>query len=349
MFRSSSPVIRHMERKKITLRSLSGILKDRASLAKASICSRTRSNVHRTIIKATTHAAASAPKEYWVAAVLSLGLGSCFAANKCIRVLMGRLHKTRNAFVALKCLFAIHNIISQGSVTLKDELSVFPSCGGHNFLNLSRFHDSFDQETSEYSCWVRWYAGLLEQTLITARVIGYFLSPSSSSSERIPRKEREARVGASSSSDLSREVNHLVDLVGVICSCPDSVHLQRHDLVYEIVSLVLEDYWVIRYEIRSRLSELDKRPLESLGTDESAQVLSALKKLEGCKEKLFLLFVNKANNDGLWEVIAGMKPKLLQRLTRCDTVPRMICWTPVDIWFPWDSPSSNGLEIQHTP
>lgn len=334
---SSSLLIYQMERKKITPRSLSGILKDRASLVKASLYSKTRSNVHTTIIRATTHAATSSPTEYRLAAVLSLGLRSHFAAGMCIRALMDRLHKTRNAFVALKCLFAIHNIISRGSVTLKDELSIFPSHGGRNFLNLSGFRDGFDRETYEYSSWVRWYAEFLEQTLIAARVMGYFLSPSSSSSASgILGREREVKVRASSTSDLFEEIDILVGLVGVMCSYPESVHLQRHDLVYEIVKLVLEDYRVIRFEIRSRLPELEKRSLESPSTTESAQVLSALNKLEGCREKLFSLFVNKANNDGLWELITETKSKLVRRLTRPNTAPRMISWTPKDIYLPWN-------------
>lgn len=328
-----------MEQKKITLRSLSGILKDAASLARASLNSKTRSKVRTTIIRATTHDANSGPMEYRLSALLSLGLGSCFTAGMCIAALMDRLHKTRNAFVALKCLFAIHNVISQGSVTLRDELSVFPSHGGRNFLNLSGFRDSFDLETSGYSCWVRWYADFLEQTLIATRVLGYFLSPPppSSSASRILRRQREVKVQAASSSDLYEEIDRLVGLVGVICSYPESIHLQRHDLVYAIVSLVLEDYRVIRYEIRSRLSELDRRSLETLGSGESTRVLSALNKLDGCRHKLFLLFVNKANNDGLWELVADTKPKLARRLTRPNAAPRITCWTPMEIIkLPWD-------------
>ncbi|OWM79989.1 putative clathrin assembly protein At4g40080 [Punica granatum] len=332
-----------MEQNNITLRSLSGILKDKASLAKASLFSKTRSYVHKKIIRATTHDPASAPKEYRRTALLSLGLGSSYTARTCIKALMDRLHKTRNASVALKCLFAIHNILSQGSVTLRDELSVFPSHGGHNFLNLSGFRGGFNRETSKYSCWVRWYAEFLEQTLITARVLGYFLTPASlSSTSQVLRKEREVKVRAYSSSDLSQEIDLLVSLVGVICSCPDSIHLQRNDLVYEIVSLVLEDYRVIRYEIRSRLSELEKRSLESLGISELAQVLSASNQFEGCKEKLFALFVNRANYDGLWELITRMKPTLVHHITRTSKVQRMICWTPSDFRFPWHT-NGNGF------
>ncbi|KAK4793348.1 hypothetical protein SAY86_023783 [Trapa natans] len=333
--KSSCPAVHPMERKKTTLRSLSGILKDRASLAKASLYSKTRSNVHSTIIRATTHGATAAPKEYCLDALLSLGVRSHITAAMCIGALMDRLHKTRNAFVALKCLFAVHNVISRGCLALKDELSVFPSRGGHNFLKLSGFRDGFDDETFEYSSWVRWYAEFLEQTMIAARVMGYFLSPFSSSTTGTLRRKREVRIRESRSSELYEEIDLLVDLVAVICSCPESVHLQSHDLVYEIVSLVLEDYRAIRHGIQSRLIELERRTPESpAGTAETvARMLSALNKLEGCREKLFVLFVNKANNDGLWELIPRMKRKLIHHLTRPTEAP-MISWRAENIYLP---------------
>lgn len=148
--------------------------------------------------------------------------------------------------------------------------------------------------------------------MISSRILGYYLHPpppsSSSSSWVSVRKVREKNIRASSSFDLARELETLVCLVIVLCRAPASVHLQKNDLMYEIVRSVGEDYRILRHEIRSRLMDLVGR-LESVSCSELTQLLDVLEQFEDCKEKLFTLFVNKASHDGLWEVITETEQK----------------------------------------
>lgn len=219
---------------------------------------------------------------------------------------MDRLHGTRDTFVALKCLYTIHNIITKDSFILKDQLSIFPTLGGRNFLNLSEFHDDSDPESWELSAWIRWYATVLEQNLTVSRVLGYHLSSSDSKKNH---KDKEEKIFALLSSDLLIEIDALVGFVQEISNVPNSLHLQRNNLVYEIVRLVSEDYRLIQREISLRVVELDER-MTSLSVDQLTLFMSALKKFEDCKERLSLLFVNRKKNDGLWHLIGETKMKI---------------------------------------
>ncbi|XP_030454366.2 putative clathrin assembly protein At4g40080 [Syzygium oleosum] len=303
------------QRKK--LRDIVGAMKDRGSLVKASLSRKPAASATRaTVLRATTHKSAAAPSERRVAAVLSLGLGSGITASACIRCLAGRLGRTRNAFVALKCLFALHSIMIHRS-SRDENLCLYSLCfEGKGFLNLPKFNDDFDEEAMEYSSWVRWYAALLEQSLIASRALGYVLSSSSSSSSssscsQLTREYKREKMRAAASSDLMRELEVLVTSLEQVCDAPGSLHLQRNDLVYGVVRSVCQDYRMIRCEVFSRVEELggDER-LGSSSPRHLTRLLSALERVEDCREKLALLFVNKANADGLWDLIARTKTKM---------------------------------------
>ncbi|KAE8098745.1 hypothetical protein FH972_016786 [Carpinus fangiana] len=108
-----------------------------------------------------------------------------------------------------------------------------------------------------------------------------FISFNSVSEEK-PTREKEPLVTkmesekpAFSTSDLSREL----DVAEQIGEAPDSLHLHRNALVYEVVRMVGEDYRLVQFE--------------------------------DCKARLSLLFANRKRNDGLWELIGETKMKLL--------------------------------------
>ncbi|KAL6317349.1 hypothetical protein AAG906_030102 [Vitis piasezkii] len=290
------------------LKDLIGFLKDKASIIKASLLSKhNTSSIHVAVLRATTHDRAAPPPEYRIAAVLSFGHGTRATACACIEGLMDRLHNTRNASVALKCLFTIHNIVRRGSFILKDQLSFCPSSGGHNFLNLSVFRDSSDVDSLELSLWVRWYAGVVEQNLIVSRALGYYLSSTSGPSKN---HKREDNISMLLNLDLLAQTNALVGMVEEICRVPDSLHLQRNDLVYEVVRLVGEDYRLVQYEIFLRVKDLQDR-MGSLNLGEAADFLWGLKRLENCKERTAELFANRKKNDALWELISEAKEGLV--------------------------------------
>lgn len=125
-----------------------------------------------------------------------------------------------------------------------------------------------------------------------------------------------------SNSDLLRELYALVDFAERIGEAPDSLHLQRNDLVYGVVRMVSEDYRSVQSEIFVRVVELGNR-VENLSYGELTQVVNELKRFEDCKERLLLLFANRKKNDGLWDLIGQTKRKLLMMIDKIDQM-RMV-------------------------
>ena len=95
-------------------------------------------------------------------------------------------------------------------------------------------------------------------------------------------------------------------MVEQICESPESLHCQRINLVYEIMKLVGEDYRMTMREILVRTAELGKR-IDDLSDEELNDFWVGLKKLEECKQKVVLMFMNKKMNDGGWDLIAQMR------------------------------------------
>ncbi|XP_050160075.1 putative clathrin assembly protein At4g40080 [Malus sylvestris] len=316
-----------------------GILKDKASILKATLCINGRVSVHLAVLRATTHDPSRPPSETRIASVLALGLSSRLTACACIEALMDRLHVTRSAFVALKCLLTIHNIISKGSFILKDQLAYYPCFGGYNFLNLSMFCDNSDLCMLEYSSWVRWYAGVIEQNLMVSRAIGYYLNSTKTDGNK---RDKEEKALALLDSDLAMEIEVLVEFVVRICDAPDSLELQKNNLVYEVVRAAGEDYRSIQREIVVRVKEVGDRidSVEGLSSDELTRLIDALERLESCKGKLMLLFVNRKRNDGLWELVKETKARLVEMkekreekrvvvfMGRNESAESTQCWNP---------------------
>ncbi|KAM1023229.1 hypothetical protein TB2_044012 [Malus domestica] len=316
-----------------------GILKDKASILKATLCINGRVSVHLAVLRATTHDPSRPPSETRIASVLALGLSSRLTACACIEALMDRLHVTRSAFVALKCLLTIHNIISKGSFILKDQLAYYPCFGGYNFLNLSMFCDNSDLCMLEYSSWVRWYAGVIEQNLMVSRAIGYYLNSTKTDGNK---RDKEEKALALLDSDLAMEIEVLVEFVVRICDAPDSLELQKNNLVYEVVRAAGEDYRSIQREIVVRVKEVGDRidSVEGLSSDELTRLIDALERLESCKGKLMLLFVNRKRNDGLWELGKETKARLVEMkekreekrvvvfMGRNESAESTQCWNP---------------------
>ncbi|GMP80386.1 hypothetical protein CsSME_00035502 [Camellia sinensis var. sinensis] len=286
-----------MGRQNKLMRNLLGILKDKASLIKATLSIKP---ITVAVLRATTHSPSSPPPDHRIAALLSLGNDTRPTACATVAAVMDRLHSTPDTFVALKCLITLHHIISQGSFILKDQLSFYPSSGGRNFLNLSVFRDGRDAETWELSNWVRWYAGVLERNLITSRVLGVYISDPSSTKVTV--------TTTLLNSDLIRDVDVLVGLVEEICRAPDSLHFQQYDLVYEVVNLVGEDYRSTQQQIVIRLGECGER-IGGLSSGELVELTRCLKRLEECRERLVVVFVNRKRNDAFWDLVGETKVK----------------------------------------
>lgn len=95
-----------------------------------------------------------------------------------------------------------------------------------------------------------------------------------------------------------------------ISGVPESLELQRKDLVYEVVRLVGEDYRSVQYEIFCRVEELGER-VENMEVGEMGELVSDLGRLEKSKEGLILLFVNRKRNEGFWDLIEQTKRKVV--------------------------------------
>ncbi|KAL3845142.1 hypothetical protein ACJIZ3_002545 [Penstemon smallii] len=289
----------------ITFRDLFGLIKDKASLSKAALLSKpSATTLHFAVLRATTHSPPSPPDDRHISSLLLVGDGSRASASSLITALMDRLHRTGNCIVALKCLLIIHHIIKRGPFILQDQLSIFPTSGGYNYLKLSSFRDGATPATFALSAWVRWYARYLETLLSTSRVLGYFLCSSSSTTVK---ENHDRRISSFLNVDLIKDVDSLVTSIEEICRAPDSLLIEDNLLVKEIQGLLCNDYLSAVNEILLRLGELKER-LSCLSFGDSVELACALKRLGDCKERLSELYVmEKPSIEMLWGLVGELR------------------------------------------
>lgn len=297
-----------MGKKIITLRDLIGAIKDKASQSKAAFISKPSSfSLHLAVLRATTHAPSSPPDDHHISTLLTLGDSSRATASSLIVILMDRLHSTGDSTVALKCLLIIHQIIKRGPFILQDQLSVFPAGGGRNYLKLSAFRDGATASRFTISAWIRFYSRYIESLLYTSRILGYFLSSSSSSSSSY---YADDKISTFLNSDLLRDVDSLVQLIEETIKLPDSLLLDGNKLLYELIGLLNSDYLSTVNELLIRLSEFKER-LNCLTFGDSVELNFILKRLEGCKERLAVLFsVKKPSTELLWSSVTELSSKI---------------------------------------
>lgn len=184
---------------------------------------------------------------------------------------------------------------------------MYPSTGGRNYLKLSNFRDNSTPITWELSSWVRWYANYIESLLYTSRILGFFLSSSSCTTEK---DNQEQQISALMNKDLLKEIVSLVGLLEQICKIPDFLHLKCHKLMDEIMGFVGEDYLSAINEVSVRVNEFKER-LDSLSFGESVELVCALKRLEDCKERLSVLSTTKRDHIGsFWNLISEIKERV---------------------------------------
>lgn len=294
-----------MGKKITTLRDLIGAIKDKASQSKAAFISKPSSfSLHLAVLRATTHAPSSPPDDHHISSLLTLGDSSRATASSLIVIIMDRLHRTGDSTVALKCLLIIHQIIKRGPFILQDQLSIFPATGGRNYLKLSAFSDGATASRFTISAWIRFYSRYIESLLYTSRILGYFLSSSSSSCNT------DEKISTFLNSDLIRDVDSLVQLIEETVKLPDSLLLDGNKLLYEVIGLLSSDYLSTVNELLIRLSEFKER-LSCLSFGDSVELSFILKRLEGCKERLSVLFsVKKPSTELLWCSVSELSLKI---------------------------------------
>ncbi|KAF6166817.1 hypothetical protein GIB67_005693 [Kingdonia uniflora] len=295
------------QQSKLRYRDLLGVLKDKASLTKAVILT---SSLNLTIVRATTHDPSTIPHEKDIDTLLSYGHSSRIPAANCINAIMNRLQNTHDSFVAFKCLVMIHYIIRRGSFILQDQLTIYPLTGGHNYLNLSKFRDNSSLERWEMSSWVRWYARVLEYILCTFRIMGFFIC-SVTSHPNSSKQEHEEKVSALMNIDLIKEIDTLTGFIEELCRAPELLNIRDKGLVHEVMRLMGEEFSSSQREILIRLSELEQR-VGTLSFGDSVELVCIFKRLESCKERLLVLFINRKGGLGevLWGLIRDLKEKV---------------------------------------
>ncbi|XP_021740292.1 putative clathrin assembly protein At4g40080 [Chenopodium quinoa] len=259
------------------MKNLVGIFKDKVSLIKATLLfsSKPTTSFHIAVLRATTHRHPSDPPP--LDAVLSLvNHYRPSTSGVLIHALLQRLHGTTSVYVALKCLLTLHHVIIHGSPALKEEILGY-STGP--LLNLSGFKDDSGGDTWELSEWVRWYGDVIDHGVGLSR--------------------RKNRGGG-------ERLGLLINMVEVICGAPESLHYQRISLIYEVIKLVGEDYRMIMREINALINQFGKKRIQDLSNDSIGELLNDLKRLQNCREKLVLMFLNK-KNDGVWELIEEVR------------------------------------------
>ncbi|KAJ0252397.1 putative clathrin assembly protein [Hirschfeldia incana] len=291
--------------------ALIGMIKDKASQGKAALVSsnptsKSLSNFHLSVLRATTHDPSTPPGNRHLDVLLSAGTGSRATAASAVEAVMDRLHTTGDACVALKALIIVHYIVKHGRFILQDQLSVFPASGGRNYLKLSGFRDEKSPLMWELSSWVRWYALYLEHLLSTSRIMGFFVSSTSSA---IHKDEYEEMVSSLTNADLLREIDALVGLLQEACKIPDVPFCGGKSLADMITRLVGEDYVSSVNELYTRLNEFkDRSSILSFG--DKFELVCAFKRLESCKERLSVVFRGiwkRAWIDGFWSLVREVK------------------------------------------
>ncbi|KAL2925411.1 hypothetical protein RDABS01_019776 [Bienertia sinuspersici] len=65
-------------------------------------------------------------------------------------------------------------------------------------------------------------------------------------------------------------------------------------------------------EINSNLNQFQfaEKSIEKLNHEVLQELLDNLKRIEDCKQKLLLMFLNKKKNDGIWELIEELRKKV---------------------------------------
>ncbi|MFS8009573.1 putative ANTH domain, ENTH domain-containing protein [Helianthus anomalus] len=280
------------------MRNLIGTIKDNLSLSKLTLSKPTTSYLHIAVLRTTTHSPTTPPTDHHLTTLLTLGDSSRATASIIIHSLTTRLHRTKNTYVALKCLFTVHVIITRGPFILKDQLAVFPSANGHNNLKLSNFRDKSSAATWILSAWVRWYARYIETILFTLKNKSLV-----SSCFTVSKEKQQDLLSSIMTSDLIRDFGLLVSVIDEICKVPDELSVERNRLVYGIMELLAHDYLLTVNELVIRLTEFKVR-VKLLSWNELVELGSVIDRLTASKERLLQLFsFKKISVETLWEMV----------------------------------------------
>ncbi|CAL1412152.1 unnamed protein product [Linum trigynum] len=199
---------------------------------------------------------------------------------------MDRLHATKNASVAIKCLFTIHVVLTTSSLSTLLQAGGIPSTCRNSAMDPTRRPGSSRR----------------------------FENPRS-----IPlRRWRRGREGGSNSREAERRFANRgrnsgrFRPIGVRCSKFSSIAEERFFLRGG------EDFRLVKREILVRVAEFQDGKLQSLSFGELTRLVVECRRLKGCRERLSLLFVNGKRNDALWEMVAETVNEIIEAVMEKD-------------------------------
>ncbi|KAM7482250.1 hypothetical protein LguiB_006833 [Lonicera macranthoides] len=146
------------------LRKAIGAVKDQTSISLAKVGGSTSlADLDVAIVKATRHEEYPAEERH-IREILSLTVYSRAYVGACVSTISRRLNKTKNWVVALKAVMLIHRLLNDGDPAYEQEI-FFATRRGTRLLNLSDFRDTSQNNSWDYSAFVRTYALYLDEQL----------------------------------------------------------------------------------------------------------------------------------------------------------------------------------------
>ena len=144
------------------------------------------------------HALAMSPSEETISIIVAVGHGS-HRRHQCTHGLLPHhMHRHRSTQMPLHA----PQCHRKRTFHIERPTLYYPSYDGHNFLNLSTFHDDLYLESLELSLWVRWYVDVLEQSFTISRILGYYFNDSYESQEKKKTLVLKTLVSNASNADL---------------------------------------------------------------------------------------------------------------------------------------------------
>ncbi|KAI0507080.1 hypothetical protein KFK09_013198 [Dendrobium nobile] len=246
-----------------------GVIKDKASLTKATLVSPPSSSAAAdlAVLRATSHHHPSSPPHpHHIAALLSFGHGARPAAAALSSSLSSRLLSTRDPSVALKSLLSLHHLLRSAPFILLDSLfsSLLPKASGRHTrspLLLYSFPLGPDPVSWSLSSCVRWYSRLLELRIILPN----------------PSSDLADWVSSLLTGDLIAELDTLTKFLAEAFSPPEMPDGNR--LVAEVMRVVNEDRITAENGIAIRLGEVRER-IEPVGFGDAVELVFVLRRFE---------------------------------------------------------------------
>ncbi|PKU70454.1 putative clathrin assembly protein At4g40080 [Dendrobium catenatum] len=289
-----------------------GVIKDKASLTKATLVSPPSSSAaDLAVLRATSHHHPSSPPHpHHIAALLSFGHGARPAAAALSSSLSSRLLSTRDPSVALKSLLSLHHLLRSAPFILLDSLfsSLLPKASGRHTrspLLLSSFPLGPDPVSWSLSSCVRWYSRLLELRIILPN----------------PSSDLADWVSSLLTRDLISELDTLTKFLAEAFSPPELPDGNR--LLAEVMRVVNEDRITAENGIAIRLGEVRER-IDPVGFGDAVELVFVLRRLEEHRPPSDARWMDDDGQRRFWTEVKEVREKVEEVVVRREKEERAV-------------------------